>query len=108
MKQQKYLQTAFDKASFNTYGNRQRRVRAQIGGIINWRTGGAVLCASLFLILFCWSGGQAVKADSNIGNVPTGSDPISVAVNPVTNKTYVANCGSVCGRRHRQWRCHGH
>jgi hypothetical protein len=91
MKQQKYLQTAFDKALFNTYSNRQRRDKAKIGGIINWRTGGAILCASLLLALFGWTNWQAVKADSSIGNIPTGSDPFSVAVNPVTNKIYVAN-----------------
>ncbi len=63
-----------------------------------WRRSGAVVCASLVLAFFCWSGWQAVSADSNSANIPTGSVPISVAVNPVTNKTYIANCGGpVCG-----------
>src|SRR2546423_14504712 len=52
---------------------------------------GAFLCASLFLTLFCWTGGQFVKADTSIGNVAAGTQPNAVAVNPVTNKIYVAN-----------------
>ena len=94
MIQQKYLQTAFDKISFNTFGNRRRGVKARTGNIVNWRTSGAVLCASLVLTLFCWTGGQFVKADTLIGTVPAGSGPNAVAVNSVTNKIYVANADS--------------
>lgn len=68
MKQQKYLQTAFDKVRFNAFGNRQRGQQARTGNIINWIIGGAVLCASLLLTLFFWMGGQAVKAESSQGN----------------------------------------
>src|SRR5437764_3169342 len=52
---------------------------------------GAFVWASLFLTLFCWKGGQSVKADTSIGNVAAGTQPNAVAVNPVTNKIYVAN-----------------
>ncbi len=92
MKQQKYLQTAFYKVWFNTFGNRQRGGQARTGSIIKkgWRTSGAVLCVSLLLTLFCWTGGQF----TNIGNVAAGTDPVAVAVNPATNKIYVANQGS--------------
>ena len=40
------------------------------------------------------SGGLVVKADTSIGNVPVGTGPSAVAVNPITNKIYVANSGS--------------
>ena len=59
-----------------------------------WLRSGAILCAVLFLTLFCWTGGQFVKADTVSGTVPAGSGPNAVAVNPVTNKIYVANQGS--------------
>src|SRR5438874_2467345 len=52
---------------------------------------GAFVWASLFLTLCCWTGGQSVKADTSIGNVAAGTQPNAVAVNPVTNKIYVAN-----------------
>ena len=55
---------------------------------------GAFVCASLFLTLCCWTGGQSVKADTSIGNVAAGTTPVAVAVNPLTNKIYVANQGS--------------
>jgi len=48
----------------------------------------------LFLTLFCWTGGQLVKADTIIGTVPVGTTPIALAVNEETNKIYVANYGS--------------
>jgi len=48
----------------------------------------------LFLTLFCWTGGQLVKADTIIGTVPAGTTPSAVAVNEETNKIYVANYGS--------------
>ncbi|MDQ3180763.1 MAG: YncE family protein, partial [Acidobacteriota bacterium] len=60
----------------------------------NWRASVVVLCSSLLLTLFCWTGGHSVKADTVIGTVPAGSGPNAVAVNPVTNKIYVANSGS--------------
>jgi len=44
---------------------------------------------SLVLLPASYSAGQIVLA-----NVPTGHDPIAVALNPVTNKIYVANQGS--------------
>ena len=40
------------------------------------------------------SGGRVVKADTSIGRVAVGTTPRAVAVNPVTNKIYVANEGS--------------
>src|SRR4051812_30301793 len=36
-----------------------------------------------------------VFADTNIGNVPVGFAPASIAVNPVTNMVYVANGNGV-------------
>ncbi|MDQ3087091.1 MAG: hypothetical protein M3Q78_00665, partial [Acidobacteriota bacterium] len=92
MKQQKYLETAFNKASFNTFGNRRRGVKARVSIIKkSWRTSGAILCASLLLTLFCLTGWQLVKADTVIGTIPAGLGPNAVAVNPVTNKIYVVN-----------------
>ena len=38
--------------------------------------------------------GILVRADSVIGNVTVGTGPSAVAVNPITNKIYVANAGS--------------
>ena len=47
----------------------------------------------LLLLVFalCQKDGRVVKADSSIGNVGVGVRPRFVAVNPVTNKVYVAN-----------------
>ena len=39
----------------------------------------------------------AASADSFQSNIPVGVNPQAIAVNPVTNKIYVANCGSPCG-----------
>ncbi len=67
-----------------------------IKGIIKkgWLTRGAALRATLFLTLFCLTGGQLVKADTVINTVPAGTTPSALAVNEVTNKIYVANTGS--------------
>ncbi len=67
-----------------------------IKGIIKkgWLTPGAVLRATLFLTLFCLTGGQLVKADTVTDTVPVGTTPIALAVNEETNKIYVANYGS--------------
>jgi YVTN family beta-propeller protein len=51
-----------------------------------------VFAASAFLSLFLLC--QITKADTSIGNVPTGNSPKPLAVNPVTNKIYVCNDGS--------------
>ena len=51
-----------------------------------------VLLLSSFALL--QNGERIVKADTSIDTVPVGSNPLVVAVNPVTNKTYVANFGS--------------
>ncbi len=51
---------------------------------------GGLLCASLLLSL-CWNAGRTVQADALITNVPVGTNPVSVTVNPMTNKVYVTN-----------------
>ena len=98
MKRQKYLQTAFDKVRFNNFGCRQRGQRARTGNSINWRASGTVLCASLLLTLFCWAGGQAIKADTSIGDPrevrventtasPGGSVTVNIRVNAVGDES---------------------
>ena len=93
MKPQKYLQSAFDKDSFNTFSSRQRGGQARAVGSVKkcCRITGAVLFASLLWTLLCWSGWQFVKADTIVGTVATGVGPTAIAVNSVTNKIYVAN-----------------
>ena len=50
----------------------------------------------LLLIAFTLfqQGGRMVEADTNIGSIGVGTQPVAVAVNPVTNKIYVANGSS--------------
>jgi len=84
LKQQKYLQTAFDKVRFNAFGNRQRGQQARTGNIINQLTVGAVLCASLLLTLFFWTGGQAVEAESSLGTLTQTPPPREVRVESTT------------------------
>ncbi len=45
---------------------------------------------AVLMTLFCW-GGQTILADTVIGNIPVGTGPSAVEVNPVTNKIYVVN-----------------
>lgn len=50
-------------------------------------------CAFAVLIL-CLTSATFVRADQTLGTVAVGSTPNSVAVNPVTNRTYIANQNS--------------
>jgi hypothetical protein len=55
--------------------------------IHKWNSGIQHLAVALFLILPTAGWGQAVTA-----TVPVGTNPVAIAVNPTTNKIYVANC----------------
>jgi YVTN family beta-propeller protein len=48
------------------------------------------------ILLVCTPGQSAQSGTFTIATVPTGLEPLSVAVNPVTNKIYVVNCND-CG-----------
>src|SRR4051812_11735668 len=52
------------------------------------------LGASLLFMIYGWTGSQSLKADTSIGNVAAGTEPLAAAVNSVTNKIYVANYSS--------------
>src|SRR5437870_668020 len=43
------------------------------------------------LAIYGWTGGQSLRADTSIGTVAAGSEPRAAAVNPATNKIYIAN-----------------
>src|SRR5215469_2999772 len=51
------------------------------------------LAAGLLLLLPAIAQGQTVTA-----TVPVGTNPVAIAVNPITNKTYVANCPDLQSR----------
>ena len=50
----------------------------------------------LMIFTLFQTGEKVVKADTNTGNIAVGSRPYAVAVNSVTNKIYIANCGVRC------------
>src|ERR1044072_137796 len=54
-------------------------------------TGLVVLSAAIFTSFL---NERTVSADTSIGDVKAGSNPNAVAVDPITNKIYVANFGS--------------
>lgn len=47
-------------------------------------------CVFAVLIL-CLTSAPFVRADQTLANIATGTSPVAVAVNPITNRTYVAN-----------------
>ena len=77
MKQQISFQTAFGKASFITFGNRQRGGRARAGGSIKSQ-----------------AGNRRDGTNNSTTTVAAGTNTNFVAVNPVTNKIYVTNFDS--------------
>ncbi|HEX8249594.1 MAG TPA: hypothetical protein VF599_15560, partial [Pyrinomonadaceae bacterium] len=50
-----------------------------------------ILCAALLLTFFLQTDKQKVAAQESIATIPVGMNPLAVAVNPLTNKIYVAN-----------------
>jgi len=73
---------------------RNQRSNFKGGGKRRRAAAAGVLCASLLLPLLFVPNAQIVRADSSLGNVAANIGPIAVAVNPVTNKIYVANYNS--------------
>ena len=53
-----------------------------------------LISAALGAPLALYFGAPAAQMDSSLGNVTVGTRPFGVAVNPLTNKIYVANGGS--------------
>lgn len=47
-------------------------------------------CAFAVLTL-CLTSAPFVRADQTLTNIATGANPVAVAVNPITNRTYIAN-----------------
>src|SRR6266851_7931944 len=68
-------------------GTRSNWERARVLAVRCWASG---VCAAL-LILGCPLRG---KSQTRVATVGAGNDPTTVAVNPVTNKIYVANFNS--------------
>ena len=93
MKQQKYLQTAFDKVLFNT--SRQRSARTKtIGRHLPKMPGELSVWFYVHLFFLRFSIGQAgnlSKPTRASAMFQRGHYPRAVAVNPITNKIYVAN-----------------
>ena len=66
----------------------------------NWRFPNCLMAMGFGLMLILPMVAQSTIAQAVTANITAGSSPAAVAINPVTNKIYVANQFSVCDALH--------